>query len=194
MQLGLYSDPKNLTLNVQMVINPIVTNVGLPVMAKAQGDAALLKRVYLQTMRMTASVKFPIYVAIAFFAPEIVHRMLGEKWKEAIPLLQIFACWGLLRSIGNPAGSLLFATGKAKLAFKWNMVPLFFIGPTIWIGSQYGAQGMAISMTGLMAILFVPGWYVLIRPSCGATLGEYLIQLFVPLGKLCKTLTFVWQV
>ncbi|MGV8934670.1 MAG: MOP flippase family protein [Gallionellaceae bacterium] len=180
-EMGLYSVPKNLTLNVQMVINPIVSNVGLPVMAKAQGDSVLLKRVYLQTMRMTASVNFPIYVGMALFAPEIVHLMLGEKWQEAIPLLQIFSCWGLLRSIGNPAGSLLFAVGKVKLVFRWNMVLLIFIGPTIWLGSLYGVQGMAFAMTGLMAFLFVPGWYFLIRPSCGATLGEYSMQLFVPL-------------
>lgn len=179
--IGLYNVPKNLTLNVQMVINPIVTNVGLPVMAKVQHDMEQLKRVYLQTMRMTASVNFPIYVAIGLFAPEIVHFMLGGKWSDSIVLLQIFAVWGALRSLGNPAGSLLFATGKAKLAFKWNMVLLAFIGPTIWFGSQFGVQGMALAMTGLMAILFVPGWYFLIRPSCSATLMEYSKQVAVPL-------------
>lgn len=178
--IGLYNVPKNLTLNVQMVINPIVTNVGLPVMAKVQHDMAQLKRVYLQTMRMTASVNFPIYVAMGLFAPEIVHFMLGEKWSDSIVLLQIFAVWGALRSTGNPVGSLLFATGKAKLSFKWNMALLVFIGPTIWVGSQFGVHGMAFSMTGLMAILFVPGWYFLIRPSCGATLVEYSEQIAVP--------------
>jgi O-antigen/teichoic acid export membrane protein len=179
--MGLYTVPKNLTLNVQMIINPIVTKVGLPVMAKVQHDAALLKRVYLQTMRMTSSVNFPIYISIWFFAPEIVHLMLGDKWQAAIPLLQIFACWGLLRSIGNPAGSILFATGKAKLAFKWNMSLLLVIGPTIWLGSQFGVQGIAFAMAVLMACLYLPMWYFLIRPSCGASLGEYSMALFVPL-------------
>jgi O-antigen/teichoic acid export membrane protein len=178
--MGLYSVPKNLSLNVQMVINPIVTKVGLPVMAKAQQDLALLKNMYLQTLRMTDSVNFPVYFAIAFFAPEIVHLVLGEKWQSAIPLLQIFACWGLLRSIGNPVSSLLFATGNAELAFKWNVALMLFIGPTIWLGSLYGVQGMAIAMTSLMAGLYLPMWYFLVRPSCGATLIEYSLQQFIP--------------
>lgn len=180
--MGLYTVPKNLSLQVQMVINPIVTQVGLPVMARAQGDPALLKRVYLQTMRVTASVNFPVYVALALFAPEIVSIMLGEKWQQAMPLLQIFAMWGLLRSIGNPAGSLLFSTGKAALAFKWNLVLLVFLGPVIYLGSLYGVYGMAFAMAGLMAVLFVPAWYFLVRPSCGAGLGEYSMQLAVPLA------------
>ncbi|HEY9052262.1 MAG TPA: MOP flippase family protein [Gammaproteobacteria bacterium] len=179
--MGLFSVPKNLTLNVQMIINPIVTKVGLPVMAKVQHDAALLKRVYVQTLRMTSSVNFPIYIYIWFFAPEIVHLMLGDKWQAAIPLLQIFACWGLLRSIYNPVGSILYATGKAKLAFKWNMALLLVIGPAIWAGSQFGVQGIAFAMTALMACLYLPTWYFLVRPSCGPSLVEYTMPLFAPL-------------
>lgn len=179
--MGAYSVSKNLNLNVQTVINPIITQVGLPIMARAQQDEALLKRIYLQTMRMTASVNFPIYMGIAFFAPEIVRFMLGEKWTAAISLLQIFACWGLLRSIGNPVGSLLFAKGRVDLAFKWNFVLLLCIGPTIWIGSHFGVESMAMTAAGLMAALIVPGWHFLIRPLCGATLREYLSQLLVPL-------------
>jgi O-antigen/teichoic acid export membrane protein len=179
--MGLYSVPKNLTLNVQMIINPIATKVGLPVMAKVQHDVTLLKRVYLQTIRMTSSVNFPIYTAIGVFAPEIVDLMFGDKWKAAIPLLQILACWGLLRSIGNPVGSILFATGKAKLAFKWNIGLFVFIVPTIWLGSQFGVQGMAFAVTALMASLYLPMWYFLVRPSCGSSLGEYSLTLFVPL-------------
>lgn len=179
--MGLYNVPKSLTLNVQMMINPIVHNVGLPVMAKAQHDVALLKQVYLLTMRMTASVNFPVYVAIALYAPEIVHFMLGSQWRDSTDLLRIFAVWGLLRSIGNPVGSLLFAIGKAKRAFGWNLALLLFTGPVVWYGSQFGTQGMALAMTGLMAGLLVPGWYFLIRPSCGASLGEYFVQLLAPL-------------
>lgn len=179
--LGLYNVPKTLSLNIQMVINPIVTQVGLPVMARAQNDPALLRRLYLQTIRMTASVNFPAYVTMIFYAQEIVNLMLGAKWHSSALLLQILACWGLLRSVGNPVGSLLFSTGRAALAFKWNLSLLLFIGPTIWLGSQYGVHGIAIAMAGLMAVLVVPAWYFLIFPSCRAGLREYLIQLAVPL-------------
>jgi len=179
--IGLYSVPKDLSLRIGNIINPIITQVGLPVMAKAQGDVALLKRVYLQTMRMTASVNFPIYIALGVFAPEIVHFLLGQKWHDAIPLLQIFSIWALLRSTGNPVGSLLMARGRADLSFKWNMVWLLIMPPTIWVGSQFGVSGMAFAMTALGVLGYWPNWYFLVRPLCGAKLGEYSMQMVVPL-------------
>lgn len=180
--IGLYSMPRDLNLRIAGVINPIVANVGFPVMAKAQHDKVLLKRVYLQTMRMTASVNFPVYCILALFAPEIVHVLLGDKWLDAIPLLRIFAVWGLLRSTGNPVGSLLMACGRADLSFKWNLGLLAIMPPIIWASSGYGAPGMALAMAVLMVLLYWPNWYFLVRPLCGAELGEYTIQLVVPLG------------
>ncbi len=179
--IGLYSMPRDLNLRIAGVINPIVTNVGLPVMARAQNDLELLKRVYLQTMRMTASVNFPIYVALALFAPEIVHILLGAKWDEAIPLLRIFSIWGLLRSTGNPIGSLLMACGRADLSFKWNLALLILTPPIIWASSHYGVSGLALAMTVLMALLYWPNWYFQVRPLCGANFCEYSIQMAIPL-------------
>lgn len=179
--VGLYSMPKDLNLRIAGVFNPIVTQVGMPVMARTQNDEVLLKRVFLRTMRMTASVNFPIYIAMCVFAPEIVRLLLGEKWEASIPLLQVFAIWALLRSTGNPVGSLLMARGRADLSFKWNMAWLLIMPPAIWYGSQYGVMGMAVAMTALGIIGYWPNWYFLVRPLCGAELGEYSVQLAAPL-------------
>ena len=178
---GLYSVSKNLTMNVQAIINPIVTQVGLPVMAKAQEDKGLLRRIYLQTMRMTASVNFPIYIAIVVFSADIVSILFGPQWIDSVPLLRIMAIWGLVRSIANPSGSLLFATGRANLAFKWNAALLLITAPVVWFGSSYGVLGMAVAMCGLMTLLYMPNWYFLIRPCCDLRFGEYFLQSAIPL-------------
>ncbi len=179
--LGIYSLPRDLSLGLAGVSNPIVTRVGLPVMAKAQDDESFLKNVYLKTLRMTASVNFPIYLALAVFAPEIVLFLFGTQWNESVPLLRVLALWGMLRSAGSPVGSLLFATGRADLAFKWNLALLVVVAPVIWFGSQWGAAGLALSQLGLMLALFVPGWYFLIKPLCGAGLWEYTSNILIPL-------------
>lgn len=179
--IGQYSIAKSLNLNIAMIVNPVVTQVGLPVMAQAQNDPALLKRIYLQTMLMTASINFPIYIFLIFFSPEVVALYLGESWASTIPLMQIFALWALLRSTGNPVGSLLMATGRADLSFKWNLTWLFITPPAIWLGSHYGATGMAISMGLLGLIGYWPNWFFLVRPLSGITFIEYSSLLLKPL-------------
>ena len=89
-------------------------------MAKSQNDLILLKSIYLKTILMTASINFPIYFGLFVFSPEVVAIVFGEQWTASAPLLRILSFWGLLRSIGNPVGSLIFAVGRADLAFKWN--------------------------------------------------------------------------
>lgn len=178
--LGAYSLPKDLSLRLAMIINPIVTRVGLPVMAKAQGDKVLLKLIYLRTLRMTASVNFPLYMAITIFAPEIVTIMFGSQWQESVPLLRILAMWGLFRSIGNPAGSLVIALGKGKLIFFWSMGQMLIQVPTFWVGSNYGLEGLAFTLLVCALVLPLPQWCIIIRPLCGAQFFEYFKQLTIP--------------
>lgn len=179
--IGLYSVPKDVSLRLASVINPIVTEVSLPVMASAQADGALVKRLYLQMMRMTASVTFPAYVAMAVFAPEIVLVALGSEWAKAAPLLRILAVWALFRSIGNPVGTMVMALGRPVRSFVWNLGLLAVMPPTIWMGSRLGGlQGMALAMAVLAVLIYLPNWFFLVRPLCGAQLGEYTYQLAVP--------------
>lgn len=179
-QLGLYSVPRNLILQIQFMVNPIFTRVGLPVLASVQNDQVRVRQIYLTIMNLTATVNAPIYVAMAAFAPELVQLLLGQQFQDAAPLLRVLAVWGLLRSFGNPVGSLLFGLGRVQRSTWWNLGLLFIVPPALWFGSQYGAIGMAFAMAGVMAALFIPGWALLVRPTCGARLSEYSQQVLVP--------------
>lgn len=179
--LGIFSLPRDLALNLAGVVNPIVTRVGLPVMAKSQGNPELLKSVYLKTMQMTSSINFPIYLALFAFAPETVSVLFGSQWQESVPLLRLLALWGLLRSIGNPVGSLIFAVGRADLAFKWNLGWTFLILPLLWFGLHHGALGLTVALLLLGLVGQVPNWLLLVRPLCGAGFVEYFMQIGKPL-------------
>lgn len=179
-QLGLYSVPRNLILQVQFAINPIFTRVGFPAIASAQQDRDCVQKIYLKIMNATASINAPIYTAIFIFSPEFVRVFLGVEFHDAASLMQVLALWGLLRSFGNPIGSLLFGLGKVRLSVFWNLGLLFFLPIVLWIGLQYGVMGMAWSMVVMMALLFLPGWAILVRPNCGVGLRLYTEQIFRP--------------
>ena len=180
--MGLYSMPKNLCTQIVGTLNPMVMRVAFPLMAKAQEDTGQLRSYYLQVMRLTASSNFPVFIAIAAFAPEITRLVFGPQWDEAVPLLRVFAVWALLRSTGNPVGSLLLARGRIDLGFRWNLAWMGVFAATAYVGSRFGALGMAVALVTVGAVGQLPNWYFLVRPLCGAGIGEYFRALAVPLA------------
>lgn len=173
--MGLYTVPRDLTLRLaNTVINPIVTRVGLPVMAKIQGDKVALKSIYIKTMKMTSSINFPIYSMLMLWPNEIVAIALGQQWEGSAEFIRMFAAWALLRSIANPVGSLLNATGRVRLAFWWDLALLCLIPPLLYVGHVFGSlEGLAIAMIGIQLLTFYPHYRLLVAPACGATFREY---------------------
>jgi len=180
--MGTYTVPRNLSLRLaNSFINPVVTRVGLPIMAKLKDDKAVLKSVYLQTLRMTSSINFPVYAALAIWSNEVVAIILGEKWHAAAEFLRIFAMWGMIRSVANPLGSLLYSTGHVKPAFWWNFVMVFILPLLLWWGaSADGIHGLAITMLAVQIGIFYPMYRLLVRPACGASFREYASPLIPP--------------
>ena len=178
--LGLYSMPRQIVFQIQGMVNPIITRVGFPLIAQMQTDIPRVRAIYLKTLNMTASTNAPLYVGIAFFAPEVVRIVLGDKWLAAADLLRLLAIWGFLRSTLNPVGSLLLGMGRANLSLKWNLAMLLVVPPLLWVGSHYGTTGLAWALLGLQIALFIPAWYVMVRPVCHAGLWEYSVATLRP--------------
>jgi O-antigen/teichoic acid export membrane protein len=179
--LGLYSLARDLNLRLSMMINQVVTRVTFPVMSRLKYDSVALVDIYAKTLRMTASVNFPVFVLLGVFSNDAVMLLYGPHFLDAADLLRVFAAWGLLRSIGNPAGSLLYAVGKARRAFAWNLAQVALLPLTYWIGLRlHGLEGLVAAVLLAQAVLIWPTWYFLVRPSCALGFGTYMRQIAIP--------------
>jgi O-antigen/teichoic acid export membrane protein len=171
-----------LSLRTAMVVNPIITRIGFPIMSRVKDDTDKLKSIYLQTLRMTASVNFPIYLAMLLFADELVELLFGPHWKDTAGYFRLLAAWGLVRSTSNPVGSLLYATGKARIAFWWSTANVFAFPGFYWLSAHaFGLPGLCWCVLVVQIVLVIPVWLILVRPYCGASLSEYLRQFMSPL-------------
>lgn len=179
--LGIYGVAKQLIIRPAQLINPIITRVTFPTMSKIQEDTEALKRIYLKTINYLSSVNFPIYAFIAVFASDIVHILFGEKWLEAVPILQILSIYAAIRSTANPVGSLLLAKGRANWSFYWNLVLLLILPALILISSKWGLVGISWGLVGVMILLIIPNWYFLVKALCGAQFLEYHWQIMKPM-------------
>lgn len=178
--LGIYSVAKNLSMYPSQTINPIITKVSFPIMAKIQNDMPKLKNIYLKTVNYLSSINFPIYILMAILAEPIVLILFGEKWSDSIIVLQILSIYGAIRSTGNPIGSLLLAKGRADLGFYWNLGLFFLIPISIYLGSFRGVEGVAYALVVIQIIIVIPGWYFMVKKLCGAGFKEYFQQILSP--------------
>lgn len=178
--LGYYFQPRDLCMRIMFVVNPIVTRVSFPLLASIAHDKAKVRSVYLKAMNMTASVNFPIYAFLAVFSPEVVAIVLGPKWEASAPIMRALTIWCAVRSVGNPVGSLMFATGATRRAMMSSALVALAVFACTAIGGSFGVVGIPVALTALYAMLIPAFWAFLIRPTCGAGFVEYHKTLLWP--------------
>jgi len=156
------------------MINPVLTRVGAPVLAIFQNRVQLLRRNYLKLINLVAAINLPIYLGIFLFAPFLISILYGNSYSEIVVLVRILSIYMLVRSVFNPVGSLVVATGRTDLEFYWNLFTFAFIPIAIIIGSRFSIEGVALGMLFAMILLFVPFWWFLIRRMINVDLITYL--------------------
>lgn len=182
---GIYHIAKTLAMRLVSAINPIVVRVILPLMARFQDDPQAIKKIYLKIISYLAVVTFPAFAALAVLAEPLILLLFGPQWIDAVPILQILSIYMLVRSTGNPVGSLLLARGRAGLGFCWNLGLFVMIPVIVVLGSYWGTTGVAVALLLMSLALLLPSWYYLVRPLCGAGVSEYFASFLKPLLWTC---------
>lgn len=178
-ELGYYTLAYNLIIRPSAIINPVITKVAFPVFSLIQNETDKLRRGYLKVLQLLATVNFPIMFGFAAVAPIMVPVIFGEQWLPSILLIQILTIVGLLRSTGNPVGSLLLAKGRADLGFKWNLALTATQIPGLYLGAKFGgAMGVAIAFSILLILYSIAGYLILIRKLIGPCLRVYLQSMW----------------
>ena len=172
--LGGYSLAKELVFRPAQVINPILTKVAAPTLAKFQDNLELLKDNYLKLVNVVSSINSIVYFVLLVFAPVVVDIFYGGGYTDIVILVRIFCVYMFFRAILNPIGSLVAATGRTDIEFLWNIALLIIFPIVVSIGCLFGIVQVTIALTITMCLLFLPSWYFLVKNMTGGTLQEYV--------------------
>lgn len=176
--LGGYSLAKQLVMRPMQILNPILSKVASPTLAKFQDNVENLKRNYLRLINIIASINIPAYLLVFIFAPWIVEILYGNGFENIVILVRILSVYMLIRSVNSPVGSLVIATGRTDIEFYWNIFTLLVTPICIYAGSQFGIIGAALGITLAAFMLFLPAWKLMIYEMTNATLKEYSKAIF----------------
>lgn len=145
--LGLYSVSYEIAnLPTTELVFPISRAV-FPGYARIADDLPRLREAFLQVIGLVALVTVPTGIAIALLAAPLVEVLLGPKWSDAVPLIQVLAVFGVVRSLHGPTGSIYLALGKPRLVAVFQCVQLAAaIALMLWLVPRYGSVGAAYAL------------------------------------------------
>lgn len=193
--LGGYSLAKQLVKRPMQILNPIITNVASPVLSLLQDDKEKLKNKFLSFVNLVSTANFTVYVLVAITAYPLVYILYGEVFLNIVIIVQILCFYMYLRSIGNPIGGLVIATGRTDLGFYWNLIVLAIMPVSIYFGAQYTIETVASALSFTMLGLAFLAWRFMVHPMSGATLKEYLIKIIPDWKRMLKVLknNLIWN-
>lgn len=121
-----------------------------PGYAKMAGDLGVLRQGFLNILSAIALFVLPMGAGIVLTAEPIVYVMLGDKWLEAVPLIQILAISGTISAMQSNQGSVFLALRRPRTLTALVAIHAVFLLPLLVWGANFdGARGAAA------AILFV---------------------------------------
>jgi O-antigen/teichoic acid export membrane protein len=185
--LGAYTLAWNLANAPVEKITSLVTRVTPAFLSAVQTDHASLRR-YLRTLTKGISlITTPLTLGLALTAREFVPLALGVKWESATVPLELLAVYASFRSITALLGQVLIALGDTRFVMWNTMAALLFLPTAFFIGSGWGATGIAWAwILGFPFVVFP--LYMRTFSGIEMEIGEYMGAVLPALkGSLAMT-------
>ena len=183
--LGVYTTSLFLA---QILVNkfvPALNEVAFPTYARMQSDPAAVARAFAKATRIILIAAMPFCLGMSVTAEPLVLTVLGDKWREAIPVVRILGVampFVTLQILFHPATNALGRPGVGA----WVSAAGAVIMPAAFlIGVNHGAAGMAWAwLIAFPVLTFAAAWLSL--PIIGLRWSDLLqaIQPAVVAGTL----------
>jgi O-antigen/teichoic acid export membrane protein len=177
--LGVY------TLAFRVVIYPVMTFVGavggylFPKVARLQSDRHAVASVYRSVLVGIFNVVLPALVVLAFLTPGLIP-LLGARWHEAIPIIQVLTIAGLAQALMAPVGQIMKGLGRPGWLIWWSVALTGVTSVTLWIGTRWGLGGATIAYS-LAHLAAVPVIFLIGRRLTGLGMREIARVAWLPL-------------
>lgn len=145
-KLGIYNRAYNLIYLPLYFLTTSLSKVIFPSFSKIQLDREKLTDIYLSSITLIATILIPASVGVIIAGREIVLILLGNKWTESIPILQIICVAIPLSLITMFAGIVCDATASLRKKIILNVIYIQIILVLFYFLKDYGLKGFAAAI------------------------------------------------
>lgn len=178
--LGVLDKARSMMLFPLQNVSNVVGSVMFPALSTIQSDKERVRSIFLKSTQGIALLTFPMMAGVFVVSESFVLGVLGEQWRELIPILRMLCFVGVATAIVAVNGPVYLSQGKAKLQFKVKLVTRPIAIVCVLVGLQWGLQGIVLGVV-------LSGW---INSMITLKVSGSLINLplHILMGSLLKTL------
>jgi O-antigen/teichoic acid export membrane protein len=162
-------------------LDALIRRTIYPAVCAVKDRTPQLFEAFTKSNRLALMWAFPFGVGLALFAPDLISFVLGERWREAELLLQVF---GLTIAVRQVAFNwVIFFTARAEtkpLAVSSAIQMVVFLAVTAPLMIAFGLDGYAAGMAFGVCVDLVVRSYFLSRLFVGFDLGRHLFRSVLP--------------
>lgn len=159
--VGLYTIANEVAATPSTEIAMPVARAALPGLSKLNHDLKQFSSMYLMTLSSVFLIAIPATTGVCMLSDKITLTLLGAKWVDAIPYIQILAFFGLSRVVNAVATSALVAFNRPDILTKVSVVRTILRLSVLGLGLYFfGVLGMVwgvllVGFLGVIIIMFI---------------------------------------
>lgn len=149
-------------------VDGIVTQTIYPAICAVRDRADLMLETFVKSNRLALMWGMPFGIGLALFASDLVEFVIGEKWRSAVFLLQIFGVIAAVDQLGFNWTAFLRARNETRpLAIVGLVMASSFLVITVPLLVVGGLKGYALGMLASTLITLTVRTYYLARLFTG---------------------------
>lgn len=120
----------------------LINQVSYPVFSKLKTSVDDFNKFYLNAIKMTSILVFPIFIGGFFVGDEVISLILGEKWTPMIFIFEFLCLAQIMTSLNAVNNHVHMARGYPLLGMYYNAFLATLMGITYYYTVPYGKDAM----------------------------------------------------
>lgn len=187
-QLGLFSQAKNLSYIPAMTLTSVIQRVTYPMLSHINNSNKNFDSIYLLTLKLTATIVFPLLMGLAIISQPLISIILGENWSYAATLLSILCVGYMLYPIHAINLNLLQVKGRSDLFLKLEIIKKLIVTAVLIITVPLGLEAICVGIVAQSYLALLINTYytgkltsINIKKQCKSIFPIWLITIICSL-------------
>ncbi|WP_176475890.1 lipopolysaccharide biosynthesis protein [Halomonas salipaludis] len=136
-----------------------VQKVTYPALSKLQDESVRLKEGYRKVLQVTTFILYPCVFMLAALASPLFDIAFPDRWKPAIPYLQIMCIASLLYPLHAINLNILKVKGRSDLYLGISVLKKVMTFSILFFSYRFGVIGILIGQVFLGVLAYIPNSY-----------------------------------